>query len=207
VLFLAALALWPRTLYSTDQLNWVSASGTAYTLDTAPHRFCFAVALHERQEMDSMGIAEEPHWFSSARWGTSRPLKMKPSTQSGVSFTGSILFHWSEPAHHLLGFGWEEQTNLVPPTGGGTPTPVTFGFFRFVIPIWAIWVLLGILPFRWIRCRVRDGHRGQGLCDHCGYDLRATPTRCPECGAIPDRYRRAHFSEHVMLANAAPTPH
>jgi hypothetical protein len=47
-------------------------------------------------------------------------------------------------------------------------------------------------PFPWqFRKRRRWLNQQIGLCPTCGYDLRATPHRCPECGAAPPQNARA----------------
>src|SRR5205085_2951907 len=53
---------------------------------------------------------------------------------------------------------------------------------------WLLVILLFMMPALWIR-RLRHTRRGRrlGLCFACGYDLRSTPARCPECGAVPEQ--------------------
>jgi hypothetical protein len=54
------------------------------------------------------------------------------------------------------------------------------------VPHWAVVALSAVLPIVWSVRRVRRRRRSEGpLCRTCGYDLRATPDRCPECGAVP----------------------
>jgi hypothetical protein len=52
-------------------------------------------------------------------------------------------------------------------------------------PVWLLVALTSTPPLialRRIRRRRREANRGH--CPACGYDLRATPDRCPECGAV-----------------------
>lgn len=59
----------------------------------------------------------------------------------------------------------------------------------FTVPMWFVVLLTAILPALAVtlelRTRRRERWLARGLCPDCGYDLRATPERCPECGRTP----------------------
>jgi hypothetical protein len=58
--------------------------------------------------------------------------------------------------------------------------------FGVQLPHWALLLTSLSLPAARLRVlRIRRGASSRGLCPSCGYDLRATPERCPECGAVP----------------------
>jgi hypothetical protein len=73
-----------------------------------------------------------------------------------------------------LGFAWEKTS-----AAGQHDTTM------LIVPLWLPACLAALLPLRWRALHVRwraDRRIRAGQCPRCGYDLRATPDRCPECG-------------------------
>jgi hypothetical protein len=104
-----------------------------------------------------------------------------------------------------VGFGWEReprwmtwQRPLVPPAGFAARYYVDadqpeYSARRWVlgVPHWFVLSLLLLAPAAWIdRFRKRRRAARLGLCRSCGYDLRASPDRCPECGTAGPAHAR-----------------
>jgi hypothetical protein len=56
----------------------------------------------------------------------------------------------------------------------------------FLVPYWVVVPACLISPALWVARRRRDRREGTVPCPSCGYDLRATPKRCPECGKLAE---------------------
>jgi hypothetical protein len=61
----------------------------------------------------------------------------------------------------------------------------------YTVPFWFLSLLFGVASSVWLRGRWHEWRRARrvrlweaGVCPDCGYDLRATPGQCPECGTI-----------------------
>lgn len=60
-------------------------------------------------------------------------------------------------------------------------------YLYLIIPYWVLVAGFGLMPLHWIwfwRRKVRRQKKriAAGCCEQCGYDLRASKDRCPECG-------------------------
>jgi hypothetical protein len=74
---------------------------------------------------------------------------------------------------------WWKPVRLLSRTGLGSSSQCV------IISHWVLVILLAVAPLLRLRAWRRRRRRTKiGTCAKCGYDLRATPGRCPECGTV-----------------------
>src|SRR5712671_6350329 len=80
------------------------------------------------------------------------------------------VYYGTRYSKRVLGFG----TEAIWPEYGGRYVNVPHWFFALTFAVMALW-----FSRKWWKGRIDKS----GKCGVCGYDMRATPKRCPECGA------------------------
>jgi len=117
----------------------------------------------------------EYHAFNGTTWTTPKreyPTFALPLPASSYQFAAGHSFI----SYERWGFGFAYR---VADDADGSWTRDVACFF----PFGAVEALLMMIPLRCAAVNVqRRKRRRSGLCLFCGYDIRASPDRCPECG-------------------------
>jgi hypothetical protein len=95
------------------------------------------------------------------------------------------LSHWNPPQEQrLLGFYLARGGSGTRVVGPGNSYTLQY-FWVLGVPYWPLVLLTLIAPAWWMwRRRTALRRARANACANCGYDLRATPGRCPECGSV-----------------------
>jgi hypothetical protein len=166
MLCLTVSALWVRSYFHGDQLMWYPVWRT-----------------------EGLTLYRVPVAVASSRCQLSfRVDRLHQECSSHAEFVGLVTEQeskgrlrfdsWENPPVMLYGFG-------------GRWASWGFGSWRFpnstvvAVPHWLLSLMLSALPAFWGIRAVRHREKS-GCCPSCGYDLRATPERCPECGTVPE---------------------
>jgi len=165
LLCIAMVSLWIRGYRVEDLVSWHRTEWWTI-VRSVPDRIMVDVNVsdwsHGKMGIEYAQGPANPDAVDSARW-TGLTLNVDAKDRwIRWERGGFALWHWGSPQ------------------GNSISTIVT--------PTWAWVVATGIPWMAWTLGKLHRRFKARraakaGLCAVCGYDLRATPGRCPECGA------------------------
>jgi hypothetical protein len=159
VLCVGVCVLWVRGYFASDAVALAGGSDTRYVLQSSRGHLLVGSATPL--------AGQRPIVRSVADYSVGRPVPLEQVLIGG------------RPSFSVLGFagravddrrvGWRAAAAAL------------------IVPDWSAAILAAAPLAGWLLARRRRGRRRHpaGHCPACGYDLRATPGRCPECGAVP----------------------
>jgi hypothetical protein len=154
VVCVAAGAVWVRSHWAGDYLSWGDKRGLTGVITGRGD----VMIYRESVVVDGVEMGD---WAWGRKWESREPSdlgKMRPA--------------YTRPHFDRFGFRYE--------TGQRGQEVRNVGVY---VPVWPLALASSVLPAAWLwRRGIRARRLVRGKCPSCGYDLRASNDRCPECG-------------------------
>jgi len=167
----AICILWLRSYHLSDKVTWTRDDGRR--------------SLRSAQGRVVLGLYLANYSFRPGEVRGVVYIRDEPSSPQGDLM--GVLFLCYDPSVRRVewqhaGFAWSHRRS-------NRDLIVTA-----VAPFWSLGAATAAFPLGCTALRLRSRRRRRrrrttGLCPTCGYDLRATPERCPECGTAAGPHR------------------
>ena len=179
-MLLCTVLQWARSYVWEDAFTWRNTNGdfaaTFYSISDSAG----GVAIN-RQYIQIIEGVDREKVFGALQSGNRFRLLLRCNVGADDQRDTPIYppFDKSNLVFDWLGIGTRSGT------GGNSVSRVQNT--RIVFPFWLLGCVCAIVPARTMWAVSKKMHRRRrGYCLQCGYDLRASSDRCPECGtAIP----------------------
>ena len=167
LLCVAVSVLWVRSRSVGDYITFTTRNGdgtreTVWDFGSGRGRVCLGARTFVWPAPESPGSAPS----KSTEWKVQSTV---PVIDPASDF-GREEVHWED-------FGVIRQSTV-------DITGLRVGWYSVLFPLWLPLCLFTLLPAIRLSRHLKRRGKVNTLCPTCGYDLRATPDRCPECGVI-----------------------
>lgn len=199
--------LWARSHKTYDQIRFTDWQGRLWVIESGNGKMLFGTMrqwpVHESITWQTVNTEREPDGLAIFSNGAADATCYSRGTSNINAY---ISPWWSQgvgrayfrrdgvPPQPGDWTGWYTTTVILPTT--------PLAYFQRVVFHGAITLVMASPPLLWIAINVASAviRRNRllriGICSSCGYDLRATPDRCPECGLVPSRLPGSSPASH-----------
>ncbi|HZL38593.1 MAG TPA: zinc ribbon domain-containing protein [Tepidisphaeraceae bacterium] len=180
LLCIGTAVMWIRSEYVSESLGWKAPYSQPPTV------WKMRAIGSEKGEVTLFWIDEDcPPLLASERAAWLRSNAHMRLLPVGWQYHRPVYF--PSATNDLAGFGFLHDRGGNGQRFSGARMYSTHNERNIVaVPYWFLAALSSVEPVYWVltrmRARKREMANRDGFCSACGYDLRATPERCPECG-------------------------